>query len=959
MDKAALAAERAAVTSERSVIGPATQRRKRWITAAVLGMLAVTVVAILVVYIAKKARREGKPPASVELPSNVDQQASGFTFTRSIGGRQVFKIQAARTQALNEGGSSVLDQVYVEIYGKTGTRRDTLRTQRAEYNSRSGDFTGPGKVEIELNARPGLLPGTSLRGQQPVYLETSGVHFDQEKSLAVTEAPVRFRIGPASGSAVGMTYATREGWLELTKDVVMDLRSESVPPAEKPSRAGSKEPDVGNAGLKAGAAKDAGLKPTSTNAEAEPGITRVVANRVLYKKESNQLTLDGPVELSQTGWKLTGAGGKVFLDSQNRPTQTVLEGDVHFSSDSTSSVLTGTTPRLVADFNPATAEIRHLVAEDGVEGESRPQGGPDEPSDFEARQLGVTFSAGHHPEPVKADAFGNVKFIFRSVGSKQSAVSSLQKAEGSRQKEGSWQKAEGIKQKAVGSGSRAEPLGVRDTFRFLSASYELPRVVDCRPPTADCQPPSADCQLPTADCLLPTAYRLPPPARSPQKTETLTASEMLFGFRPDGRSLKEAQTVGAGKLVLNSEDARRGEQVITAGQFLMTFNEQSRLRTLDGVKGTHIVYKPGPAPAVGRSPAAAPPQPQAIEESFSDRLNAVFDTASSDLRSLEQSGNFRFSNGERQSSAAKAEYSSESQVLTLSGRPRLWDATTRIAADRILWHLDTETGEGLGKVQSTHFQTPIPTTENRPRTAGKVVATGPPGASANAVVVATNVLADQVIVERRSQLVQYQGHVRAWHDHDVIESSSLDYDGVTRRLSSGSQVLTSHLAPTASPLSRASPTASAASKERAHSKTAPVAIRADSLTYFDEDQKASYRGHVELRTEQTTLKADKMDVYFTRTGGKGESRSEVSEVDHVLADDHVTVAEPGRRATGDHCEYLAAPGKVTLTGGPPTVYDEQNGLTTGQRLTFFVHDDSLYVDGGDQSPTITKHRVEQ
>ena len=890
MDKVSLATEGAIVNSGRSVIGPEMQRRKRWITLAVLGALAATVVAIVVVYLARKARPEGKAAATVALPSNVNQRASGFTFTRSIGGRQVFKIQAASTQALNTGGASVLQQVYVEIYGKTGTRHDTLRTQRAEYISSSGDFTSPGKVEIELNARPGLVPGTSLRGQQPVYIETSGVHFDQEKSLAVTEAPVRFRIGPASGSAVGMAYATREGWLELKKDVAMEVRSETAPVApplrarpERSEGAASAEPKPGAA---ESAGEDAGLKPGATNAVAEQGITRVLATRLLYKKETSDLTLDGPVELSQSGWRVTGDGGTVLLNGQNRPTQAILEGDVHFSSDSTSSVLTGKTRRLVADFNPDTAEVRHLVAEDGVEGESMPHGGSGGPSDFEAHQLDVNFSAGHRPEPVNADASGNVKFIFRSaaggeaVGSEQSAV-----------------------------GGRAAP------------------------------------------------------ARSPVKTETLTASEILFGFRPDGRSLKEAQTVGAGKLMLNSEDAKRGEQVITAGQFLMAFNEQSRLRTLDGIKGTHIVYTPGTTHGVeaASAPAPAPLAPLRIEESFSDRLATVFDPSSGDLRSLEQTGNFRYSNGERQSAAAKAQYSSASQVLTLSGKPRLWDATTRVAADRILWHLDTETGEGLGKVQSTHFQSPVPSTDNWPPAVGKAVAAGPPGSSAAAVVGATNVLADQVIVERRSQLVHYQGHVRAWHDHDVVESPSLDYDGVTRRLRSGSQVLTSHLAPAAAPpASRASSAASVASNGQARSKTAPVAISADSLTYFDEDQKARYRGHVELRTGETTLKADRMDVYFTRTDlGKGGSGNEGSEIDYVLADDHVTVAEPGRRATGNHCEYRAAPGKVTLTGGPPTVYDEQRGLTTGQRLTFFVRDDSLYVDGGDKSPTITKHRVEQ
>jgi lipopolysaccharide export system protein LptA len=424
---------------------------------------------------------------------------------------------------------------------------------------------------------------------------------------------------------------------------------------------------------------------------------------------------------------------------------------------------------------------------------------------------------------------------------------------------------------------------------------------------------------------------------------------MLFGFRP-GPSLKEAQTVGAGKLVLNSEDGKQGEQVITAGQFLMAFNEQNRLRTLDGIKGTHIVYTPGPAHGIGGSSAPAPPRPPPIEESFSDRLAAVFDPSSGDIRSLEQMGNFRYSNGERQSSAAKAQYSSESQVLTLSGQPRLWDAATRMASDRILWHLDTETGEGLGEVQSTHFQSPVPTTENRQPATGDASAAGSLGTGA------TNVLADRVTMERRSQLVHYEGHVRAWRGFDVVESSSLDYDGVDRRLSSGSRVVTSHLAPAAP----GAETVSAGSKDRERPGTSPVTIHSDRLDFFDESRKARYRGHVELQTEQTTMRADRMDVYFSQGGGAaGNAPGEGSEVEHVVADGQVTVIGPGRRAAGDHAEYFAAPGKVTLTGGPPTVYDQQKGFTTGRSLTFFVHDDSLLVDGGAQSPTLTKHRVAQ
>ena len=78
-----------------------------------------------------------------------------------------------------------------------------------------------------------------------------------------------------------------------------------------------------------------------------------------------------------------------------------------------------------------------------------------------------------------------------------------------------------------------------------------------------------------------------------------------------------------------------------------------------------------------------------------------------------------------------------------------------------------------------------------------------------------------------------------------------------------------------------------------------------------------------------------------------------------MAEGHVVVVQPGRRATGEHGEYLAGPGKIVLTGGPPSIHDVEKGFTTGQRLTVFVHDDRLLVDGGDGSPSLSQHRVAQ
>jgi lipopolysaccharide export system protein LptA len=210
----------------------------------------------------------------------------------------------------------------------------------------------------------------------------------------------------------------------------------------------------------------------------------------------------------------------------------------------------------------------------------------------------------------------------------------------------------------------------------------------------------------------------------------------------------------------------------------------------------------------------------------------------------------------------------------------------------------------------------------------------------------TNVLADRMVAQRRSQWVHYEGKVRAWRGADVVESTSLDVYRMAKRMSSGSQVLTSHL----QPASYAAGTAPSSGTPR--HETRPLTVRADFLEAFDEGGKASYRGHVKLQTETTTMESDKMDVYFSRLG-----TSQDSEVERAMADGHVVVVQPGRRATGEHGEYFASTGKIILTGGPPTIHDEQKGSTTGQRLTVFVHDDRLLVEGGDGTPSLLQHRV--
>ena len=55
--------------------------------------------------------------------------------------------------------------------------------------------------------------------------------------------------------------------------------------------------------------------------------------------------------------------------------------------------------------------------------------------------------------------------------------------------------------------------------------------------------------------------------------------------------------------------------------------------------------------------------------------------------------------------------------------------------------------------------------------------------------------------------------------------------------------------------------------------------------------------------------------------------------------------------------YTAADDKFVLTGGPPSIFDAEQGKITGVSLTFFRRDDRVLVEGNNSSPAITQTRV--
>lgn len=783
---------------KRTPLGQQEQRfdsRKQRISRLLAIILCVTVAAIVAGLWTSFHRRKTAVTRPAALPHDVNRRLSGYTFTRSEEGRQLFTIHAARTLAYGKGTSTVLEDVHVIVFGRSGNRHDEIQTARCRYNNTSGALACSGKASIKLESQPGLEPAADLRAHQPVFLETSNISYDPSRSEVMTIAPVDLRFGPARGSALGLTYNTRDGSLALLKNVRLDF-----PPASGRALA-----------------------------------IQISAGGLVYQKPSNQVELQSPVAVTQGARRLRASAATIFLNAAQRATQITFQ-EAQGVDDLPRGRAQGKAQTLDASLDPATESLRQLIATGAASLQYLEKTGAQRR--LTAEKVAVSFS-GTPARAVAGSASGNFQLAF-------------------------------------------EPAIARKTALLRPASK------------------SAAPELAAGERIL-------------------RGSELQFKLRPGG-ILDEAHTVGHGEIHLIPADSNGRRQTITAGQFLMAFDAQGRLKTLRGLSSTHIADEPPP-----NAPRGA-----LARESSADCLKATIDPATEAIQTLRQQDDFQFREGDRQASADAAVYGSQGQRLTLLGRPEMWDSNSRIRAQHMTMNLGTGIAQGWGKAQSVHFE------------ASRQTAPGSRTEQDDPIIV----LADRVTATRDSQVIHYEGNVKAWRGANIVESSSLDISKKQERLTSGYGVVTSLM--------------QSGKPSAPHSKTSvgaaqPMTIRADRLIYFDLGRKAVYQGHARMTSENTMFNADRIEIYFSKTSPGTEP-----EVERAVANGHVRIVQsPGRHASGEHAEYFAPAGKIVLTGGPPFVYDEQQGFLTGQRLTFFIHDASLFADGGKKSQTLSKRRILQ
>jgi lipopolysaccharide export system protein LptA len=400
------------------------------------------------------------------------------------------------------------------------------------------------------------------------------------------------------------------------------------------------------------------------------------------------------------------------------------------------------------------------------------------------------------------------------------------------------------------------------------------------------------------------------------------------GDQPDHQRIDSAETLAPA--TIESKNGAETTQ-LRGPKFSTQFAPDGRLGRLFGSGGVEVRSQNG---------TSAP------QISTAQTLNATF-APDGQWTTVEESGNVHFQQADRQATSASAKIDRAADQIALSGSPVLTDAMSRTTARTVT------IGQKSGRIDAD----------------GGVVSTYLPSGGAPSVNLGSgpaHVTADALSGSASSGRVVYSGHSRLWQGESVLEADQIALwrdEKKVQAIGNVVAVFPQTSGPALRPVSQSSAKASGPTLWQ---------VRAPSLTYWNDQNKARLEGGVIATSQQGSLEAPILDVYLgpatnPATSNHATAQAPVDragtpatgQLSRILAQGGAVIRQGDRRGTSDQAEYTSADQKFVLSGGQPTLTDGSGNTTAGRSLTFFVASDTILIDSQAGSRTLTRHRVEK
>ena len=397
----------------------------------------------------------------------------------------------------------------------------------------------------------------------------------------------------------------------------------------------------------------------------------------------------------------------------------------------------------------------------------------------------------------------------------------------------------------------------------------------------------------------------------------LTADSIKLIWRLKAKDLEKAEASGNAELYVEpvQKPANEYRKTLTAPRFDCDFYESGNIaRNCTATENAKAVLEPF-QPAANRGTRTMTAQ----------KMAAVFVRETQDIEKIDATGEAKFNELDRNGIANGFSYTAADETVRLrGGEPTVWDSRARTKAVEIDSNNATHISICRGKVQTTYY--------SQEQTNG--------AAPFRKLKSPVYLLADRAELNHDTGVANYTGSARMWQDDNYVRADSITLFRDEKRMDARGHVQSAMY--------------QAKQKTGNTMAVVPVVATADYMKYSDPERLLHYENNVDIKQGTDRLTSAVADVYLQK---------EVNELDRVIAQRNVVLVQPGKRATGDWCQYTAADEVSVLKGNPAHVEDVEQGTTEGNRLTVYKRENRVVVDDthGPQSPGRVRstHKVTQ
>ncbi len=309
-------------------------RYARWSAAVALLFAGITTLVYLKRDWVRHIERAKAPPPT---PVDVTRQSSGITFKKfNEQNRAIFEVTASKSTDFKGQDASLLEEVQITIFGKTGDRHDVIHTHSCQYAQKDGNVICGGDVRFDLMSAADaelVTQNPALAETRATRMETRGVTFNRSTGAAQTDERVTFAFPNGSGDAIGLEYKSAEGTLHLLRDVRLRLTQPAAPASKKSApvaAAGKPSQDVRVRGTSLDFARDSRLMHLHGPAEAVTATERLTAGEISlqldeqFRAQTLVATTSAPINRPQI--KSTGTTDQMDLDADTLTAHFAPEG---------------------------------------------------------------------------------------------------------------------------------------------------------------------------------------------------------------------------------------------------------------------------------------------------------------------------------------------------------------------------------------------------------------------------------------------------------------------------------------------------------------------------------------------------------------------------------------------------------------------------------------------------------